>query len=343
MGIIIFSQDSFGADKEHGHQLTPSKKIILCLCELRACFNEHQFDFTSIDEEKPIYKQIAILPDSLRNQESLPIISVDEFFELYDNVEYISRGGTASVFSAVIQQDRPGVKRGAKIALKMEKVSETDALAAYFFTEKVAHVTPYYPKIYGAYRSPITENLIRNFKDVKFDDQDLNFVIEMELVDTTFRHKFNQPHDNELAIANVIPDSVIFESFIGNWALSFYGNAKIGDAQPENLGLQLTTGYYRCYEINDEFYVIENLMMPVRIDISVLYLGKTLKIPFQMHPLRASSECGKAFLIEYTNSGKDYISSINLLLKHFAVFKKDKEYLEKISLSNKVVRFKIKF
>lgn len=175
------------------------------------------------------------------------------------------------------------------------------------------------------------------------DDKKLNFVIEIEFVDSTFTQQFNNPLNTLLPIAKIIPDSVIFETFIGSWALPFYERGQIGDWNVSNLGLQLNIDHYRCYRINDEFYLVESPIMPVRIDIAELYVGETIKHFFRIHEGRASGPCGNSFLIEYEESGKDPISSMELLATHFGIFKRDKEYVEEISLSNNVRYFDIKF
>jgi hypothetical protein len=168
---------------------TPSKRIISCLDELRDCFSEYKFNYELINEKEAINSQLKILPEKLQNYDSLPIVSVQEFYELYDNIQYISRGGVGAVFSAIIKQDRPGLKAGSKIALKIQSTSPSDTLPAYFLTEKVNRFTPFYPKLFGAYRSPITEDFIQKDCNVTIDDKELNFVIEMEFVDSTFNSR----------------------------------------------------------------------------------------------------------------------------------------------------------
>jgi hypothetical protein len=344
--ITTFSQGAFGMkDSDLETSKSPALKITSCLEKLRECFNEHKFNYDLIDEEERMHKQLHILPENLQNYDFLPLISMEDFNELYSSVEYINSGGIGRVFSAILKQDRPEIKAGSKIALKIQSAENpSDDLPAYFLTEKVNSMTPYYSKLFGAYISPVTEGLLRKWSNTPINDQRLNVVFEMEFVETTFRKQFNDPENSNIFFLNIIPDSVIFESFIGCWSLPFYANGVVRDPKSCNLGLQLNINYSRCYNINNEYYLVEDSVMPVRIDIAELQIGKSLQNAFNINnPDKASGNCGKEFILAFKDSSRKPLESMELLKKYFQKFNKTKEVLEENSLKREIRYFKIKY
>lgn len=190
----------------------------------------------------------------------------------YDNIKGIGAGGSNAVYSADIHHAREDLPAGSKIAIRVVKRSQHSlpraglsfAMRAYsrlsiLRNYKGYPVSEYYPEHYGVYFGP-------QFPSLKPEGEgyvDMGMMyMEMEYVDTFF--------DIEYAEGNKIPDNVIFEQKLGEWASQKIAKIVITDGKPRHYGLK-NVAYYRAYHIGKDTYLFEPGKSPRRIDLDIWF------------------------------------------------------------------------
>jgi hypothetical protein len=129
-------------------------------------------------------------------------------------------------------------------------------------------VSEYFPEIYGSYfiqqipAAHITgsDSIVSGY----FNPEKVVLMTEMELLDSDFEKYFAHKK---------IPDSVVFELALGEWAGANIAGMLIQDFKYRNVGLK-EVDYYRAYHFGTEVILFPPGILPKRIDLDDLVLLK---------------------------------------------------------------------
>lgn len=188
---------------------------------------------------------------------------------LYDNIKKIGSGSRHDVYVATLRHDRQNVKRGTTIALRLKDIhqrtkSAPESLWAYSQVSMLRNyngyqITEYYPEIYGVYYGPLRPSWRKHPMSKFFTSYEGMHYTEMEHISSSFLDEYK--HKN-----TKIPDNVIFEQCLGEWAAKKITKIAIADNKWQHYGLK-DVSYYRAYYIGNTTYLFEPGKTPKRIDL----------------------------------------------------------------------------
>jgi hypothetical protein len=260
---------------------------------------------------------------------------------LYTIVYWATKGGRATVFKAILAQDRPqaGLKKGDIIALRVSPSQPKPLIKSMLcptgyeylirlstFKKASEHpITAYFPDFYGVYFSgPIPKSItIGNYPDHMIADAQVanHRYEEMEWVDMTFSELIN--HGKKLT------DSMIFEFLYGEWAGEAFVGLSINDCKFRNYGLQ-SVSFARCYHLGEHTYYWADQLMPVRLDLEgACHIEHPRKSRFyhgSLKPEHAETEAGKQFLTAWNERKHDLFT---LFTSYFLDYQKTPEWVQK--------------
>lgn len=264
--------------------------------------------------------------------------------KLYQSISVSGSGKEATVWKAILNEDRPqaGLKAGDTIAIRMVPVSPDKPLKEEYKSKirfealiRGSHlrnpedkkvVTEYFPNFYGTYYGPVMpQTLVTGFyfSTMKSTFKDYVFCYEeMEWVDKTIEKVLSQN--------TKISDSVIFELMYGEWAGTFFIGLSVDDCKLTNYGLK-GVKYGRAYHLGEDHYYFPRGDMPVRLDLQGFnkyphpttkkFYNKVLEIQTD----EIATKEGKSFFQDLSNQKSDIFS---LFSQHFIKYKKEPTWIK---------------
>lgn len=202
---------------------------------------------------------------------------------IYKNSGLIIRGGNSFVYikgeepkegilaktnviPVIVKSQSNG--RNILIALKLIPVYSDDSIgytnnaetAAYAKLSILESICEYYPKIYGVYYGPSIKHIAWTNYLTRDKVKPLGFLyMEMELVDKKLHLCYGK-------VQSSIPDSIVFEMSLGQWATSTIANISVDDDRLYHHVLK-DVDYSRAYHIGKHIYLFSHSEMPKRIDL----------------------------------------------------------------------------
>lgn len=232
------------------------------------------------------------------------------------------------VMPVVIESGRIGLQQKTIIALKIipffpqstynpigcVHINET---APYAKLSSLEGICEYYPKIYGAYYGSPISNLAYTTWPSSSGKKPAGFLyMEMELAHRNLYQRYGKGGAQ-------VPDSIVFEIALGQWATSTVAKLSIGDDKGRHHVLQ-DVDYSRAYHIENRTYLFSHLEMPKRIDLDVSHDAQSdqqmncgLSILHDQE-VRLSAEA-RGFLDNLTDSSAAR-SAIELFYEHFSKY-----------------------
>ena len=210
-------------------------------------------------------------------------LSTAELFNLYDKIEYLSKGRYGRVFKAIRKID------GVVVAIKEQFVRPVDCqlidhVAPQFPKELEALVrtdwlsvanSAYFPKVHGVYLSQDSLSPDREAYDVPI----VWGAIEMEFIDYTL---------GDFIKTEEVPSSLLLELIFGEYSSAKYANLCPIDRHLGNFGVQ-TVAYTRVYQVGPDLYIISDPSMLKRIDLgSWKQCDVEIANPFYSDPSKTS-------------------------------------------------------
>lgn len=197
----------------------------------------------------------------LSHKDTIPTFKRDIGDELYSEIKAIGGGGHNHVFEASLKQERPhhDLKEGDKIAVRFSGSTQflNKDFDGYSRLEMVRPYTNFFVDTYGAYFG----SFINKFNLTRFQEK-ISLHVEMENIPYSFSDSlYNRPGE----IEGSFPESVFFESCIGEWSLQSIAGVTIGDYKPRHFGYKLSDSV-RIYEIGNKKFLMDNEIIAKRFD-----------------------------------------------------------------------------
>ncbi len=257
----------------------------------------------------------------------------DTIKSFYDNITFVGTGGEYGVYSAILKQAREDVAAGTKIALRLRTASQClgdatslpirqglscslpRALIAYSQLARLKSraISEYYPDMYGVYYGPSFPLLEPEIIGKRGEQY-----VEMEFVDTFFDSAFRH---------HKIPDNVVFEQCLGEWATRKISRIHIDDAKWRHYGLK-EVNYSRAYHIGEEIYLFGPGKTPKRVDLDIFGYPteQDLEEKFRPHFAEADQIESANAREAYTRMGDEGI--FNVFSKYFSDYKVSKQDID---------------
>lgn len=247
-------------------------------------------------------------------EKNVPNFNRDISDELYSEVNRVGSGGSNVVLRTRPKEGRSlsGIKSTDEIVVRVSPgITEMRLdFDAYSRLDMVRPYTNIFTNIYGAYFARAIDKL--NFWYVEFFPDRHSLYVEMEYVPYSFSEKIGNK--------NYVTDSVLFELCIGEWAQKVIGGVYIDDYKRRHFGYKISDAL-RLYEIGEKFFLINNPIVPKRMD----YDG-TYSLPLECSVETAYDLCPALSLFELSSSLKGiFENNKNLGLFEF-LFKAFKKY-----------------
>ena len=274
--------------------------------------------------------------------ESAPDYSRDPnaVYNRYQSVELIGEGFGTKVWKAVLNIDSPssGLKVGDIIAVRVINARITRPVNNLSLLNIEAHIrctllrnagkdkgplTEYFPDLYGLFYGPSMEEAYDpdDLESTKARTQGSAYQYqEMEFIERTFE------------FTRGIPDSIIFEYALGEWAARALVGLYIRDESHRNFGLK-TVSYGRYYHFGEDHYYFPPGQMPVRYDLDSF---KNYPLPptkrfggCDLDSKNAKTSEGKKFIEAFYQRGVEIPDIFTLFQECFGGYKKDSEWVQR--------------
>lgn len=200
-----------------------------------------------------------------------PTFGVHQISQLYKgNLDKIKNGQDAQVSKAVSKIDRPDVGivqdqliavRGTRFATVQEFSSNSATLLnfarASVLRDPANPITEFFPTFYGSYKANGSSGAYHPVQLLSFQ--------EMELASSDFEDAYSKM-DRQYR-KPLVPDSLVFEFCLGEWAGAYFSKIGSYDAKAVNFGVKRNIGYSRTYKIEGKEFIISSDVMPKRLDV----------------------------------------------------------------------------
>lgn len=196
--------------------------------------------------------------------------------ELYNlPITLLGSGQDSAVFLATSSIDRSeiGLKAGDKLAVRAARIetsqerSSAERTLRNFYRAQTTLRNPsnpivdFFPYFFGSYETSQQGKYV-----TKYHNDGRANVQEMEAVDNTIQAHYQCNSTGYPTEKPIIPDEVVFEFCLGEWAGVYFANIGSGDAKTENWGVK-NVDHARIYRIGDKEFALPKGMVPMRIDI----------------------------------------------------------------------------
>ncbi len=205
--------------------------------------------------------------------------NLDIWQNWYTDIQFLPGGRVKDIFTAYIKQARGNLLPGTKIIILAKGMLKKDFFFARDMLNHCQHlsilsnyegkvIVGYYASFYGAYfgdkLSSGSYGLPIDIRQHGIDFNKRTLYNEMEYVD--IRMSFYDLNEN---FSDHIPDNIVFETDLGEWASIKIAKISHGDSYSRHNVIGYVD-YYRAYHIGQEIYLFEPGLTPKLIDLDTL-------------------------------------------------------------------------